>query len=365
MIVTPNGTWGFIPAMHESIGDGVEALRLVNMQLGGMGMMGASIRLDCPAATSMVEPVMNPRDESAVMRMWEAYVGGAFLRDPTPGFLQGAMAAGACHGTLASDDFGMPETSDYLRWHHDEMQTHWIVDWRLEGQTVHGFALHRPLTEAFTETDAATLRILCGHLLLAERLARERAIDDADRTVAPVFLIDGGMRVYHRNAAAERLLATDDGIGLAGRRLACRDAGAQVALQRAAVAAASLHGSPEPRFVLVPGGLSDRPKIAAVTPVRLPSGLGLQYVYGARVRVIDSAAPPTPGAIDHYAQLFDLTPAEQRVTVALMTGGDALPVIADRLGISYNTARTHIGRVLAKTGVASQSALVRLLTRLE
>lgn len=50
------------------------------------------------------------------------------------------------------------------------------------------------------------------------------------------------------------------------------------------------------------------------------------------------------------ADCFDLTPAE--------------PAIAVTAGVSRPTVRTHLQRVMEKTGVARQTDLVRLLSEL-
>lgn len=44
-----------------------------------------------------------------------------------------------------------------------------------------------------------------------------------------------------------------------------------------------------------------------------------------------------------------------------ITGGETLTHAAESLGISINTARTHLSRIYEKTGVNSQTALVRIL----
>jgi DNA-binding CsgD family transcriptional regulator len=41
--------------------------------------------------------------------------------------------------------------------------------------------------------------------------------------------------------------------------------------------------------------------------------------------------------------------------------GQTLTQIAERLGITPNTARTHLDRIFDKTGVRTQPALVRML----
>lgn len=61
--------------------------------------------------------------------------------------------------------------------------------------------------------------------------------------------------------------------------------------------------------------------------------------------------------------LFDLTPAEARLTLSLLEGG-ALPEIAVRTGVSHHTLRTQLRSVMAKTGTRRQAELTQLLAAL-
>ncbi len=56
---------------------------------------------------------------------------------------------------------------------------------------------------------------------------------------------------------------------------------------------------------------------------------------------------------------YDLTPAELKVAGAILRGHSGLSA-ADSLGVSYNTVKTHLKRIYAKTGTNSQAALIRL-----
>ena len=58
--------------------------------------------------------------------------------------------------------------------------------------------------------------------------------------------------------------------------------------------------------------------------------------------------------------VFALSDGQFRLA-ELIANGDGLKSAADNLGISINTARTHLTRLYEKTGVNSQTALVRLL----
>jgi DNA-binding CsgD family transcriptional regulator len=59
-------------------------------------------------------------------------------------------------------------------------------------------------------------------------------------------------------------------------------------------------------------------------------------------------------------ELYGLTPAEARLA-GLLAEGRVLKSAAAELGITLQTARTHLKRIFGKTGAANQAQLVRLL----
>jgi DNA-binding CsgD family transcriptional regulator len=59
--------------------------------------------------------------------------------------------------------------------------------------------------------------------------------------------------------------------------------------------------------------------------------------------------------------LFDLTPAEARVARSL-AAGETVEAIASTRGVSQNTIRAQIRRVLGKTGCPRQVDIITLLT---
>jgi DNA-binding CsgD family transcriptional regulator len=58
--------------------------------------------------------------------------------------------------------------------------------------------------------------------------------------------------------------------------------------------------------------------------------------------------------------LFDLTPAEARIT-SLLIDGNSVTAISKMQSVSLNTVRTQLKSVFLKTGVERQVDLVRLL----
>ena len=64
--------------------------------------------------------------------------------------------------------------------------------------------------------------------------------------------------------------------------------------------------------------------------------------------------------LDAATSAFGLSPTQQRLAEQIVTGRD-LVAAAALLGMSINTARTHLQRIFEKTGVHSQASLVRTL----
>lgn len=60
------------------------------------------------------------------------------------------------------------------------------------------------------------------------------------------------------------------------------------------------------------------------------------------------------------ARVYGLTGAEARLAERLIQC-DSLVYAAERLGISHNTARTHLQRIYEKTDTSHQAELTRLL----
>ena len=92
--------------------------------------------------------------------------------------------------------------------------------------------------------------------------------------------------------------------------------------------------------------------------VALTSGMGavaLLVIYDP------NAQPPIPQEI--LATLFGLTPMEGNLLVAL-SEGQTLRQYSDEHRVTYNTVRTHLRSVFAKTNTSKQSDLVRLLSGL-
>lgn len=168
----------------------------------------------------------------------------------------------------------------------------------------------------------------------------------------PRFRLDGKGALIWRNDPAEREL--DDGRDLVvrGGRLHARNRDVDRALQAAIGWAATINlGFAVERGavpILPDPAHGEAPKIWWIT-----ADAGV-----IEVTVNDRLLPQHKLAL--AAVVFGLSPAQSRVAGGIVAGRE-IPEIAAELGITINTARTHLRRMFDKTGVRNQTALVRAL----
>jgi DNA-binding CsgD family transcriptional regulator len=213
----------------------------------------------------------------------------------------------------------------------------------------------------FGEAEAALVERLIPHLRIAldlhARLTTTAAESQlfggamADLAVATLILDHDG-RVLRRNAMADRLLERGAlALGPGDRLIAGTPSGATTL-------ARLLADPPEPgaEQILVLTGPDGETLNARARAV--PSSA---YGDGARLALFlpDPARAHAPGS-DLLRDRFQLTPAEAALAAQLAQGA-ALADAARLLGIAYNTARSHLRAIFAKTGTHRQVELVTLL----
>jgi DNA-binding CsgD family transcriptional regulator len=182
----------------------------------------------------------------------------------------------------------------------------------------------------------------------------------------PAFLLDGRGRVLEFNEAATRLIEAP-GLSL-GLDNALRLGNATLAERVVAVARQIAAGrGPWSDGLDLPLTTADgRRFTVSLLAVREPAR-GSVPAFFATSRLTLLLMRHCPGG-DAAGQAslwpgFGLTPAERRLAVQLASGF-SLRQSADRLGISYQTARSQLKVVFAKAGTSRQAALVALLARL-
>lgn len=216
------------------------------------------------------------------------------------------------------------------------------------------------------------LRLLAPHLGQALRFHFQLAAGRAsavpglvlDRAGVGFILLDGRRCVSRLNRTAEAMLSRGDGLRLSRNAVvALRDSDA--ALQRAiteALRTALSDGASAGAAVVLQRGLGKRPFVAMVMPV---SGDGELFAQSGGAAAIIVADPDAKPRFDEATvqKAFGWTGAETRVAMLLLSGLKARE-IADRTSVSFETVRTQMKSLFAKSGIRSQAELVRVLTSL-
>ena len=178
---------------------------------------------------------------------------------------------------------------------------------------------------------------------------------------SPMVQVDDNCRVLWLNAEAQARLADHPGLALAGGRLRARKRAAGRALQAAIDWAARSLDFPQKRV-----SLRDRASTGGALPVLADLGAEVPTILcwvtpadGMVLVTFDDAAS-AEHRILAAGVIFGLSPAQQRLARLLIDGHD-LAAAAKTLAVSVNTARTQLQRIFDKTGVHTQSALVRVL----
>ncbi len=180
-----------------------------------------------------------------------------------------------------------------------------------------------------------------------------------DSLALAVIMFDRASQVVAVSRAATRIL--DDNLRIVGRRLwsSSRSATAQFEralhqVTRSTTPTPALVGANSPASLFMFPRLHGRPVAACLSRL---DALGSSVVAMATFTDLNRRSSCLDVAL---ARSFGLSPGEAHLAVALCSG-HALPAAADLLGITYETARSRLKIVLAKTGTRRQAELVALL----
>jgi DNA-binding CsgD family transcriptional regulator len=179
-----------------------------------------------------------------------------------------------------------------------------------------------------------------------------------------VLLVDGQGRIVFANTAAQEMLT--DGIILrdTGGKLSAINTAADRALRSVFAAAPDGDSEVDVEGVALPL-LSENSNqwLAHVLPLtsgetRRRAGTEYSATTAVFVRKVQLETPPI---LKTVATLYRLTPREISVLQALVEVG-GVPAVADELGVSAATVRTHLKNLFEKTGMRRQADLVRLIS---
>jgi DNA-binding CsgD family transcriptional regulator len=176
--------------------------------------------------------------------------------------------------------------------------------------------------------------------------------------------VDARLKVLSANPIALRILESADGVRVRDQRVCFARS------ETARDLVAFINQTPRTREALRPEPCSNG---LLMRRIERPSGRTAYFLAimrlaptngspAALLLLEDLAAAPALHA-DVCKTVFGLTPAETRVAMRIVDGRSA-PGIAQDLGLSTLTVRTHIKHIFKKIGVRSQSQLMSSLCRI-
>jgi DNA-binding CsgD family transcriptional regulator/PAS domain-containing protein len=193
------------------------------------------------------------------------------------------------------------------------------------------------------------------------RSERESLRDFMDQLPVAILLVSRGGRVHLRNHRAQELLAQRDGICLRQGYLAGTTARSTVELRELVANAASTPSDGDEEHFVISRGPERLPLISVAYPGRAV-GANDDAAEPMVVVVIKDPQADSAHSIADFIKAYDITHAEARL-IETLGEGYGLFEAARQLGVSKNTARTHMRNIYAKVGTHRQSDLVRLLYR--
>lgn len=231
--------------------------------------------------------------------------------------------------------------------------------------------IHRPRDGGtYTERERRQAALVLPHLQRALRLGQRFAavshqhavaLQALDRVDTGVLVMDGTCRILLASAMADTLLRGNSELAVVGGRLSLRQPTLRDKLSmlvHAAMETAQGRVSKPGSVLLIPRR-QRMPLTLEVAPLR-PAVLAFGQERPAVLVFIRD--PEAPIAVARLRELFGLTRTEAAVAAALGRG-QSLEDIATEMGSSLGTVRTHLKRILSKTGTHRQAQAVALLAR--
>jgi DNA-binding CsgD family transcriptional regulator len=220
----------------------------------------------------------------------------------------------------------------------------------------------------FSETERHGLLLLLPHVTRAKAVhARLQMLEGSTSVlnaldVALVFTTGSG-ELVHCTGAAEAIVEKDDGLSISNRRLHATEPSADARLRDALRAVTSaVQTADAPMAVTIERPSLKRPYRLLLSPLRS----GLMQFTGMRqpdvALIVLDPENPRPAAVNLLKRVYGLTDREAALASVLSTGV-SVEEAADTLGMAYETARSHLRRIFAKTDTSRQPELMLLLSR--
>jgi DNA-binding CsgD family transcriptional regulator/PAS domain-containing protein len=261
--------------------------------------------------------------------------------------------------------------NDFLQRH----ETHYLLDVNIfrEGHVVVPLALQRPRSmKDFDKTEIAILRELIPHLQRAIKIHRTLSAFETeqatffsilDRLPHGVIIVGERGQPTFLNRSAKLILDSRDGLFLNKQgQIEAVDPTEASHLYRAirtSVDANCAYGLQRGGAILFTRPSGKRPISALITPLDTQASVE-KFPKPAAMIIVSDPEQQGETTEEVLRKLYDLTPAEARLTGLLRQGKSVAEACAE-LQVTSNTARTHLKRVFQKTGARRQSDLVRLV----
>jgi DNA-binding CsgD family transcriptional regulator len=309
--------------------------------------------------------------ESCAVHSYRDYFGGRdlWLQKAAPLTRKGWL--GISEEVCSSEELQRSEFyNDYLR-PNKMAHAMWGVLEKSPSRIIN-VGLYRDLRQPFGTKDLDLLRLLAPHIIRAFQLhlhisdlkTRADGLQHAIDTVTTGIMLLGDRGwVIHANQMATRLLSENDGLRTLHGRLDANRSDEAHALRRLISQAyeTAIGGGVGSGGAVTISRRMKPPLHVLITPAR-----NLNFDPAVTVRALAFITDPRQKvrpAVEILHALFNLTPAESRIAL-LLADGHVPPNIAELLGISANTLKTHLTGIYRKTGTSRQSQLVQLLARL-
>jgi DNA-binding CsgD family transcriptional regulator len=225
--------------------------------------------------------------------------------------------------------------------------------------------------EEFGQREHDILKRVLPHLQRAMQIglrmglleARQAASDELlDRLPFGVMLLDATGAICRMNAAAQAIVAANDGLSVRQRRLHAASSVEDVTLRHLIASALSLSAEApaKPLATLAVSRPSmAQPLLLFAVPSPASELMGTVAPGGAIVFVSDPTRQMTPSQTA-LMELFGMTPTEAKLA-SLLAGGEKLEDAARRMAITAGTARVHVKNIFRKANVGRQGDLIRLI----
>ena len=215
------------------------------------------------------------------------------------------------------------------------------------------------------------MRLIAPHIRRAVLIGRAIDLKTAEATAladtfdglrAGMFLVDAGGRIVHANAAGHAILEADDYLRGTGGRLTANDPHADEALCEIFATAGEGDVALGTKGITIPLlARAGTRHVGHVLPLTAGARNRARTTYAAVAALfVHQASLSAPSPPEIIARTYKLTPAELRVLLAVVEVG-GVPEVAEALGVSPETVKTHLGRLYNKTGVRRQADLVKLV----